>query len=393
MAAKNDSIFQLSLTEIAFTICFLLMLLLGLMVYKATQDNKRLKETLSNLDGVNERQEILKSAKEEFEKQLRTMGAKNPSELISKLVKDATAQQEADRLKVILEQKEQQITAMVQVEKLLKDIAEQKKIPAAKEHVEQAIILLEELKQAMAASEQRLAPVIASGQPNLPTNNQTHDQSNESGKSNQDTTPASFPPQLPVTTADAVKEKFDKLLAIEEQLLGLSSDAGPHEDPQAKLDKLFDQSRAYNEMMQNNDSPQILRKDNTDLRGQIVFLQNKLDAKGGLDFPPCWADENTGKIQMLFTLVLKDNQLAVAPAWPAEREEDAKALPNMAQLISKPDSSYESFMAAVRPIYDISRVQQCRHYVRLASAINDAVLSDRRRLLIENVFYKFEVRR
>lgn len=393
MAAKNDSIFQLSLTEIAFMICFLLMLLLGLMVYKATQDNKRLKETLSRMDGAKERQEALEAVRDEFEKQLHAMGVQNPSELISKLVKDATAQQEADRLKVILEQKEQQITAMAQVEKLLKDIADQKKIPAAKEHIEQAILLLDELKQAMAASEQRLAAAIAKGQSAIAIDDLAHEQNNESGKMSRDAELASLSPQRPAATADAVKEKFDKLLAIEEQLRALSSDAGLHEDPQAELDKLFDQSKAYKKMMQNNESPQVLRKDNADLRGQIAFLQKKLDAKGGMDFPPCWADEKTGKIQMLFTLVLKDNELTVAPAWPAERSEDAKAMPNMDQLISRPDSSYGSFMAAVQPIYDMSRAQQCRHYVRLASTINDAVLSDRRRLLIENVFYKFEVRR
>jgi chemotaxis protein histidine kinase CheA len=389
MAAKNDSIFQLSLTEIAFTICFLLMLLLGLMIFKTTQDHKQLKETVARMDGAAENLATLDAVQEAFEKQLHEMGAQSPSDLISKLAKDATAQQESDRLKVILEQKEQQITAMAQVELLLKDIAEQKKIPAAKEHVEQAIILLETLKQAMAASEQRVA---ASGQPGK-AGDQAKQQNSASDKSSPSPGLAGLSPHVSATTADAVKDKFDELLAIEEQLRALSADTEQHENPQATLDTLFDQSAAYQQMMQSNDRPQVLRKDNTDLRGQIVFLQNKLDAKGGMDFPPCWADEKTGKIQMLFTLVLKDAELSIAPAWPAVRNEDAKAIPNMALLLSKPHSSYSNFMAAVRPIYDLSRVQQCRHYVRLASAINDAVLSDRRRLLIENVFYKFEVRR
>jgi hypothetical protein len=37
--------------------------------------------------------------------------------------------------------------------------------------------------------------------------------------------------------------------------------------------------------------------------------------------------------------------------------------------------------------------KECKYYVRLASLIQDAVTSDRRRLMVENLFYKVEVRR
>ncbi len=40
-----------------------------------------------------------------------------------------------------------------------------------------------------------------------------------------------------------------------------------------------------------------------------------------------------------------------------------------------------------------SRTQNCRHCVRQKNAIADAVTSDRRRLTIEDYFYKVEIRR
>ena len=63
-------------------------------------------------------------------------------------------------------------------------------------------------------------------------------------------------------------------------------------------------------------------KDNADLRGQIAFLKHRLDARGGRDFPPCWADE-TGKVQFLFALEARSDSITIVPGWPESREESA----------------------------------------------------------------------
>ena len=70
-----------------------------------------------------------------------------------------------------------------------------------------------------------------------------------------------------------------------------------------------------------------------------------------------------------------------------------KALPNISAVLAAPTSDYPSFLRAVKPISDLSRQLNCRHYVRIKNLIPDAVISDRRRLSIEDYFYKVEVRR
>ncbi|MCY1554103.1 hypothetical protein D9M68_906490 [compost metagenome] len=96
---------------------------------------------------------------------------------------------------------------------------------------------------------------------------------------------------------------------------------------------------------------------------------------------------------MLFTLELRENDLSMEPAWPESRQADAMALPNIESVLSRPVGSYDEFLRAVKPISNLSRTQNCRHYVRLKNSIADAVTSDRRRLAIEDYFYKIEVRR
>ena len=137
----------------------------------------------------------------------------------------------------------------------------------------------------------------------------------------------------------------------------------------------------------------MIRKENADLRGQVAFLKNKLDARGGRDWPPCWADED-GKVEFLFSVDLRSDTVAVSAAWPAKREADAKALPGVGELLAGP-LSYQDFQASVQGVFEWSKRHdpQCRHYVYLRSSIGDAIQSDRARLMVENYFYKAEVRR
>ncbi len=136
-----------------------------------------------------------------------------------------------------------------------------------------------------------------------------------------------------------------------------------------------------------------LRKENVDLRGQVAFLKKRLDARGGRDYPPCWADES-GKVEFLFAIELRSDSVMVTPAWPVKREADAKALVGISTALAEAHS-YSRFPAAVQGILNWSKAQnpECRHYVQLKSSIPDAVRSDRARLMVESYFYKVEVRR
>lgn len=59
MADKNDQIFQLSLTEIAFILVFILMFLLGSMVVVAHQRNQELQDKLAAVEDLEQKQEDL----------------------------------------------------------------------------------------------------------------------------------------------------------------------------------------------------------------------------------------------------------------------------------------------------------------------------------------------
>ena len=136
-----------------------------------------------------------------------------------------------------------------------------------------------------------------------------------------------------------------------------------------------------------------LQKEVDGLRGQVAFLKNRLDANGGRDWPPCWADQN-GKVQFLFNVELRSDTVTLTKAWPPEREADARALPDIDALLAAA-LSHADFQSRVQGIFDWSKRQnpQCRHYVYLRNFIPDAVQSDRARLMVEGYFYKSEARR
>lgn len=352
MRPKNDQVFQLSLAEIAFMICFMLMILLGFMVFKAMQENKRLTEQASQSASLEQATKSFETAKAFLSEQLKVLGATNPDEVISKLVKVSEAKAESDRLKVVIEDLEKKLTAMIEIEKVLKKIQETDKTQAIRQHVEQAVVLMSDLEKAL-----------------------------------QDKTPAD------PLKANEIKQRVEQLMAVESKIkesLGVEPSQPLNSEVVAKA---LANAKAFDELGKQDINPVALHLENKDLRGQVAYLQNRLNAKGGIDFPACWADEVTGKVQLLFTVKLRDNDLTVEPAWPASRQEDAMALPNIKAVLANRTPTYDAFMQAVEPIGALSRQKDCRHYVRIDSSIEGAVLSDRRRLRIEGVFYKHEVRR
>lgn len=362
MSSKNDQIFQLSLTEIAFTISFMLMLLLGLMVVKTTKENERLMAQLTGMGNVDTKLAELEGAKSLFVAEVKSLTSSNPEELISKLVEASKARDEVAKLKKLLKEQDDKITALTEIQKAIEQVAGEQGGSIVKEKVEEALLLASSLKESL---EKTLA--------------------NQDEKSR-------------VDEIGFLKEKANEsIVAISslEQMLATNPalSALQGKNTQEKLEQLAKEYEAFNNLKADPNNPLVVKKENVDLKGQVQYLKNRLDAKGGMDFPPCWADEKTGKVQMLLTLELREGDLSIQKAWPEIREADAMALPGMQQVLANPVSSYEEFLRSVKPISDMSRTLSCRHYVRLKSSISDAVQSDRRRLMIEDYFYKLEVRR
>jgi hypothetical protein len=244
----------------------------------------------------------------------------------------------------MLEEQDQKLTAMVELEKVLEQMSQSTE--ASTDHIQTSLVMMSKLGE-------RLGPE---------------------------------------STADERRAELDRLISAGE----LIADQAPKDGEGSIVDQakaVVADARSYQELKANKLNPVELKRENANLRGQMVYLQNKLDARGGMDFPPCWADEVTGKTQLLFSLVLRDETLMVSPAWPASRNQDAAELPNIEAITSRPEVAYGPFIDSVRPIFALSKQQNCRHYVLIENTIADAVQSDRKRLLIEGSFYKIEKRR
>lgn len=363
MSARNDQVFQLSLTEIAFMVAFILMFLLGFLVHKTTQENKELQEKLLAIENAEQKIGDLQQATQALTQALSSGSGESPSEvIISQLMEASNAKVEAERLKKLLEEQEQKITALDEISKAIENLPADQKDEKIQEEIQSALMLASDVRQqaekASAAEEEK-----------------------EMLKDNS-------------YLADKVGQVMDDMQKIETMLKpedGLSELTG--QSPVDKVAELIKQAKDHAEVMKNEKTPEVVKKENADLRGQVAFLQNKLGAKGGMDYPPCWADELTGKIEMLLYVELRENDLSVERAWPPGREADAMAMPGMKTVLSKPVTTYADFIRDTKAIADLSRTMNCRYYVKLKSTIADAVQSDRRRLSIEDSFYKYEVRR
>ena len=116
-------------------------------------------------------------------------------------------------------------------------------------------------------------------------------------------------------------------------------------------------------------------------------MQKRLDRTGaGLDHPPCWADRN-GKIQYFLRVRIRKNGLEVERAWPAQRDEDARSLPNF-DLVTDPQiKTHEVFRSHMNEIYRLNVREDCRYFVILTNTVYDDVwLFNEYRKTVERFF-------
>lgn len=388
MAQRNDQVFQLSLTEIAFTIAFLLLLLLGYLVSKEQTERQAAEAQLATVQSAERATAALNDAKSQLSTQLQGAGATNPNEVISKLVAAEEVRAERDQLRQRVDDLDAKLTALTELKKQLEQAAASRRPEVTQDEVLSALALQEQVRDAV---EQSLAEP-----PKPPSLQAPSDTASKPASAPQVATSASAP------VSKAVRDK--QALATVRQALTATSEL--RQQLKEKLDKelsagnesqtiheVVAAAKGYGDLAKAGQNPDAMKKENSDLRGQVAFLKNRLDARGGRDYPPCWADE-TGKVEFLFSIEVRPDSVAVLPAWPARRESAAKAIPGIDAVLSGPHSN-QSFPSKIQSIFNWSKTQdpECRHYVQLKSTISDAVQSDRARLMIENFFYKVEARR
>jgi hypothetical protein len=358
LSKKTDQVFPTSLSEIAFILVFLLMLLMG---YLLVQENKT-KETaihelarIREIQNADEIKQSLDEAKKEFVSSLASGGHPDPEKVLTKLRSAVEDRAERDKLQRKVEDLDDKLTALT---------ALRNRVEAAGS-VNGQKVERDEVESALALQEQTRA-IAAKARPNA------------NGK-------------------DALEQVKQAVASAEELRSQAREQLGrviaPGQERTA-IREVVTAAKNYEDIVSKKTISDALKKENADLRGQLAYVSRQLNAKGGLDHAPCWADEN-GKIEYLFKVETRPDGYLVHKAWLSHREQEARALPGIDQALSGEVMLAPAFAAAMQPILNWSKKQdpECRHFVYLTTTISDADSRDNARKIVENYFYKLESKR
>jgi hypothetical protein len=376
VAKGNDQVFQLSLTEIAFTISFILLLLLGYLVFREQSERLAAESALARIQTTESAIDALNNAKSALASTLRESGTPNPEEVITRLIAADEVRSERDRLKIQVDDLDAKLTALTELQNQLEKVAKSDRPDVTKEEIATALVLQEKLLKAIEQEPNKKTPSSEKSAPTEPSS------SVQPSKERRLKEALSHVTQAITATSELKKQLKNQL----------NKELVPGQEART-VQEVVSAAKSFGEIAKGGVAPETIKQENSDLRGQVAFLKNRLDARGGRDFPPCWADDS-GKVEFLYSIETKPDSVAVVPAWPLRREAAALALPGMAGVLSGIHSN-RSFVMSIQGVYNWSKQQdpECRHYVQLKSSISDAVQSDRARLMVENYFYKVEARR
>jgi len=374
MAQRNDQIFQLSLSEIAFTIAFILLLLLGYLVFKEESGRLAAEAALKKVQTTEQATTALNTAKSMFKTALEGRGASNPDEVIIKLIAADEVRAERDKLKQQVLDLDTKLTALTELQNQLEKASKSNRPDITKEEILSALALQDEVRKTI--EQQRVDNEKPIKQDFTRVTNST-----------------AFKEQRNRESLQLIKQAMTATGELKTQLKKQLNKELESGDEVKTVEEVVSAAKSFRDLNNGSSNPAAIKKENSDLRGQVAFLKNRLDARGGRDFPPCWANEN-GKVEFLFAVEMKSDSVVVSSAWPEKREVVARALPEVAEILAAPHSN-QGFVNSIQGIFNWSKKQdpECRHYIQLKSSISDAVQSDRARLMIERYFYKVESRR
>ncbi len=366
---KTDQVFQLSLTELAFIIIFLLMILAGLSIAKLRVQKE---EAVERNATAAEKLVEAKIARVEADKtliQIRQMldanNAINTDDIITSL--NNSIEKSSDRQKLLLEIKDldAQLSEMVKIEQLLTEAAEKAGVENTQNFIIDAVILKELIDSELNKEE-------------------IHYDSED---------------EIDVVSAIKLQKLIEKEIKV-------SNENKPLRKITEEVAEALEIKKAVETLLKRNSndysSEDVAHKlsetvlgigeQNSDLRGQVAWLTRKLNSSGGRDLPPCWVDEKTAKIQYLFNVTIVDEGLVVEKGWLPARQKDATALPGISDLLTSSALNLSTFSRLMKGIDEDSRRRECRHYVRLANSVDDLETFNENRFGVEAFFYKYEIR-
>ena len=154
------------------------------------------------------------------------------------------------------------------------------------------------------------------------------------------------------------------------------------------LEEINDELKEFEKLIV--DIPEILKDqkkliaENQDLKQRVQYFLNK----GGFGPPPCFMD-SFEKPEFIYQVQLYDTYFEIAPAWPAYRMKEVKAIPNAYFEYSK-FLARKEFKRYFRPVFKWSKAQKCTHYVKIMDKTSlDAKKKYKLNLrLVEGYFYK-----
>ena len=374
MSKKNDQVFPTSLSEIAFILVFLLMLLLGYLILKEQKEKEEAQRQLAMVGQVQSAEaatQAMQQANTELTQTLASNGYAKPAEVITQLVEASQVRAERDQLRQQLKELNDKLTALEEIRDKIAKISSAQTDKVAREEVESALHLQQEIRKL--------------------TQDQTADKPKEPASQ---VAQAAKTPVNDKQVMDRVKQAIAATNKLRELIKEkLERDINPGEE-QGAIKEIVTAAKGYQDLSKNKENPEAVKKELADAKGQLAYLSRQINAKGGLDHAPCWADEN-GKIEYLFTVETRPEGFVISKGWLLHREQDTKALPGIEQALTSGIQPKASFSANMLPILNWSKKQnpECRHFVYLFTTISDADTRDSARKVVEGFFYKLEIKK
>jgi hypothetical protein len=347
---RSDQVYQLSLIELAFLILFLILLLSGWVIAETGQERDAALARLAEVSegpAAAERLEAaraaLERAREAWRGELAERGSGNPEAIVSELVRKAETEARNQQLRQRIADLDAQLSTLVEIRDWIDAVADRSEGGAA------------EARPDGGAGPGNGADRAGAGRAAL---------------------------RSEIAAAMAFKRAFEQAAGTAITRADAETRAGEY-------------AKAWREAADGSGRegrPLDLERENRDLRGRMAWLEQQLKARGGRDYPPCWAEPETGRPQYLFTIEIRSGGLKLAPAWPPERASDAGRLPGIDGLAVADTLPIPAFRARVQPLAADSAARHCRHYVRLVNRVSDLTLFNRYRYAVEEFFYKYELR-
>ncbi|ARV17646.1 hypothetical protein AEP_00686 [Curvibacter sp. AEP1-3] len=366
MASKNDQVFPVSLSEIAFILIFVLMLLLGFMIMQERKDKDDALSELANARHAEDAvaiTEVMNRAQEKLQNALIERGVNNPAEVVQALVNAGEESAKHKRIQQESLDLTKKLVALEELRSQIEEAGQDKADKVTRERVESALELQQQIEALVSESNH-----------------------SENGKSQTSDTK-----QLAL---DRVKEAIDASRELRDQAKKkLNIEVKPGGVVNLVRD-VVEGARIAAAMTTGKSSLATLNAENDKLKTQVAFYE-KRDKLRGLDHPPCWMDKES-KIEYIFNVQTTPGGFVVTPGWPSNRENDARATDGFAALMDGKGTplSASQFQLGAKPYLDYGKRQtpECRHFVFLSSSITEADRRDNARRLVNSFFYVLERR-